>query len=164
MTATGQPSPIRGEVEGNAIAGVSAQATDQSARGDLPDLQADWEDLVRKKSVGVPKPATRYFPSGENARERDHGAVLGQNEVGQIGHSWQAGEFPAGVDVPERDVRCVQVSAVAHSQQTIVGGRERHAIETALLGGGQFAHEFPRGSIPQPHARSVGGGDQEPIG
>ena len=48
----------------------------------------------------LPKPATRYFPSGENA-SADRAGVFGYLEAGQIGRSRQPNYFRSSMDVPQ---------------------------------------------------------------
>ena len=132
---------------------MSIQAADQSSRGDLPDLQRIGRNCCPIKRLPAAETGDQVFPIGRKRQGTDLARSL------RSSGSRADRSLPATARVPFRH-RCPTArhdetsacSAVAHGQQAMVGGRERHAMEHRLpVAGRQFPHESPRGGVPQPH-------------
>src|SRR5262245_55627535 len=67
------------------------------------------------------------------------------------------------MDVPQRDIRNVGLSAVSGGQQVAVGGRKCHAEDPTLAAGRQDPYESPRGGVPETNTSAVGSGNQLPV-
>src|SRR5206468_9788129 len=79
--ATGQQCSVLREVERNTVARVSIQAVDQSARGDLPDLQRIGRTCSRKQ-VLCAETGDQIFPVRRKRQCTDHSVVLVRLEAG----------------------------------------------------------------------------------
>ncbi len=98
-----------------------------------PRPSAERENSQSDSEVFEPNPATRYFPSGENASAPTAPLVSSTLKFGQIGRSRQPRQLRSGIDVPERDIRNVGLSR--RTRQPAGGCRsgENATLETRPL-------------------------------